>query len=158
MEYMKKIAAFLHLSVSEDRLVSLYQFIKFGVVGLSNTLISYATYLICVAMGLHYIVANMIGFIISVLNSFYWNNKYVFKCQNDEKRAMVPTLLKTFISYGFTGLLLNSLLLWIGVDLMHISEYIMPMINLVITIPLNFIMNKLWAYRTKEHGEEGQNE
>lgn len=158
MKIIKKIISLLHLPISEETLDSLWQFIKFGLVGVSNTLISYVCYVGCIFVGLHYFVANLIGFVISVLNSFYWNNKFVFKCKSDERRALLPTLLKTFVSYGSTGLVLNSILLWIGVDMLNISEYIMPIINLVITIPLNFLMNKLWAYKVEEYGEEVQDE
>ena len=31
-------------------------------------------------------------------------------------------------------------------DLLGISQYLGPVINLLITIPLNFILNKLWAF------------
>ena len=58
---------------------SLIQFVKFGIVGLSNTLISYVVYVAGVRFGMHYLLASILGFVISVLNSFYWNNKYVFE-------------------------------------------------------------------------------
>lgn len=125
---------------------SLIQFIKFGIVGLSNTLISYVVYLVGVRIGMHYLLASVLGFVISVLNSFYWNNKYVFR-QGDEERNLLLTLIKTFMAYASTGLVLANILLYIWVDILGISEYLGPIINLVITVPLNFVINKLWAFR-----------
>ena len=87
-------------------------------------------------LGCYYIIANIIGFLISVLNAYYWNNKYVFA--RNEKNNTPKKLLKVYISYGSTFLL---------VDIWHVSEYIAPIINLCITIPLNFILNKLWAFK-----------
>ena len=127
---------------------SLIQFIKFGIVGLSNTLISYVVYLMGVRFGMHYLLASVLGFVISVLNSFYWNNKYVFQ-QGDEERNLWLTLVKTFMAYAATGLVLANILLYIWVDILGISEYLGPIINLVITVPLNFVINKLWAFRGK---------
>lgn len=147
---LKKIVTLFHFPISDEKLRVFSQFVKFGLVGLSNTAISYITYVICVYLGMHYFFANTLGFIISVLNSFYWNNKYVFICENGEKRPWLPALIKTFISYGSTGILLASILLYVWVDLMHISEYIAPLINLIITIPLNFILNKLWAFKSNK--------
>ena len=125
---------------------SLIQFVKFGIVGLSNTLISYVVYVAGVRFGMHYLLASILGFVISVLNSFYWNNKYVFG-QGKEERNLLKTLLKTFMAYAFTGLVLANILLYIWVDILGISEYLGPLINLVVTVPLNFVITKLWAFR-----------
>lgn len=127
----------------------LLQFIKFGIVGVSNTLISYVTYTICVFLGANYLIGNLVGFVVSVLNSFYWNNKYVFKSGEGQTRSWLATLLKTFTAYAGTGLVLSSLLLVLWIDILHIPELIAPLINLVVTIPLNFIINKFWAFKTK---------
>lgn len=128
---------------------SLLQFVKFGFVGLSNTVISYVVYILLIFFNVHYLIASMLGFVISVINSFYWNNKYVFKDKN-HNRSLVTAFIKTFISYAGTGLLLANILLFIWIDLVHASEVIAPIINLFITIPLNFLLNKLWAFRNKK--------
>jgi len=126
------------------------QFIKFGIVGLSNTAISYIIYSVLVYMRLQYIIASVIAFIVSVLNSFFWNNKYVFKKEDDQKRNIIHTLIKTYISYAFTGLILQNILLFVFIDILHISKYLAPFLGLVITIPLNFILNKKWAFQPEK--------
>ena len=87
---------------------------------------------------------------ISVAWSFYWNNKYVFKEEEGEKRNIFLALLKTYASYAFTGLFLNSVLSYLWVDVLHWSKLIAPIINLLVSVPVNFFMNKLWAFRTKK--------
>ena len=131
-----------------------YQFIKFGIVGVSNTLIAYIAYSICVYVGIHYLIANAIGFFISVLNAYYWSDRFVFKKGGGESRSALWTLAKTYIAYGSTGLLLASILLCLYVDKLHISEYIAQLLVLVVTIPLNFIINKFWSFKTKKVNEE----
>lgn len=132
----------------------IYQFIKFGIVGISNTLIAYVTYSICVYIGIHYLIANAIGFFISVMNAYYWSDRFVFKKEEDESRSTIWTLAKTYIAYGSTGLLLASILLYLYVDKLHISEYLAQLLVLVVTIPLNFIINKFWSFKTKKVNEE----
>lgn len=127
----------------------LIQFIKFGIVGLSNTMISYVIYTICVCLGANYLVGNLVGFVVSVLNSFYWNNKYVFKSEEGQTRSWLATLIKTFAAYAGTGLLLSSALLVLWIDILHIPELMAPLINLAVTVPLNFVINKFWAFRTE---------
>ena len=129
---------------------ALIQFVKFGMVGLSNTIISYSVYAALTYIGVYYVAANVIAFVVSVLNSFFWNNKYVFKKTDTEKRNPWWTLAKTFLAYGGTGLLLANALLVLFVEKMGISKYIAPILTLVLTIPLNFIINKFWSFRTKK--------
>ena len=136
---------------------SLMQFVKFGIVGLSNTIISYVIYAVSLLLfqrfaifGTNaYLVSQVLAFVISVAWSFYWNNKYVFTQNEGETRSIWRALLKTYISYSFTGLFLNTLLLILWVQMLHISEFIAPIINLLVSVPLNFIINKFWAFRSK---------
>lgn len=131
-----------------------YQFIKFAIVGFSNTLISYFVYAVCIYIGFHYLLANFFGFIVGVLNAYFWSDRFVFKKGDNETRNAWWTLLKTYLAYGSTGLLLASLLLYLYVDRLHISEYISQLLVLLITIPLNFIINKYWSFKTKRIHEE----
>lgn len=147
-----------HKELSDKVYDFLMQFVKFGVVGVTNTVISYGLYAISLYLfqsnklfeGFDYIIAQVIAFVLSVLWSFYWNNKLVFVVEEGKKRSWLPALLKTYVSYSFTGLFLNSALLVLWVQLLGISEYIAPMINLVISVPINFLINKFWAFKTKD--------
>lgn len=119
------------------------QFFKFGLVGISNTLISLICYYVLVFFHVHYIIANTVGFIVGVLNSYYWNNRYVF---TDRKGGQLGAIFKMYIAYGLT-FLLGTLLLYIMVDILRLSELIAPIINLTITVPINFALNKYWAMK-----------
>lgn len=122
------------------------QFIKFGLVGVSNTLISLAIYYVFLAVDERlYLVGNVVGWIVSVANSFFWNKKYVFAGKNDDYKESLKKLIKTYLCYGGT-FLLSELLLFIQVDILNWSSVVCPVINLLITIPINFVLNKFWAF------------
>lgn len=141
--------------LSDEMFENIMQFLKFGIVGVSNTVISYILYagslvFLNYADGIgkyNYLIAQIIAFILSVLWSFYWNNKMVFVLEEGKQRSLWKSLVKTYISYSFTGLFLNSFLLILWVDIIGISEFIAPIINLLVSVPLNFIINKLWAFK-----------
>lgn len=151
----KLIAKILKKGQDENTVNSLVQFVKFGIVGVSNTVISYViNVLVLLAMkpmdvSWDYFMGNIVSFILSVLWSFYWNNEYVFTLEEGKSRSIGKALLKTYVSYGFTGIILNNILSWIWVSVLCISKYIAPIINLVASVPINFFMNKLWAFREK---------
>ena len=139
------------LQIPEEKIRSVLQFVKFGIVGFSNTVIAY---LINVAVlwllrnqnvSWDYVAGNVVAFVLSVLWSFYWNNKYVF--QSDPSVSPLRKLMKTYLAYGFTGIILNNALSYVWINILHISKYIAPLINLIISVPLNFILHRLWVYR-----------
>lgn len=141
--------------LKDDFYHTFMQFVRFGIVGVSNTAISYVLYILSLTIlkkfefiqNIDYVIAQIIAFLLSVLWSFYWNNKMVFVVPKDKKRNIGKTLLKTYISYSFTGLFLNSILLILWVQVCGISEYIAPIINLLVSVPLNFVINKFWAFK-----------
>jgi putative flippase GtrA len=130
-------------------------FLKFGLVGLSNTVIGYLIYAVSLKLmrslailpRYDYYVAQFFMFVLSVAWSFYWNNKYVFKQQENTSRHILGALLKTYASYAFTSLFLSEVLLSIWVEHLGINEYLAPILSLVITVPLNFVIQKYWAFR-----------
>ncbi len=131
----------------KEKLIKLFgQFIKFGIVGVSNTLISLGIYYLMVWLGCHYLIANIVGFIVSVINSFFWNSKFVFK--EKEEDSKVKSFIKMTLSYGST-FILSNVLMFLFIDVFGISKYIAPIINLIITIPINFFLNKIWAFKDK---------
>ncbi len=149
------------------------QFIKFILLGVSNTFISEFIYVVIVCLGGHYILATVIGFILSVLNAFYWGNKYVFREQREKSNQVWwQVLIKTYISYA-GGMVLDLVLLFVWIDVLNIADYmgwiigalnsiglqnidcyvvgeiIAKALNVVIITPINYVMNKYWAYKQK---------
>lgn len=125
------------------------QFIKFGLVGVSNTLVAWACYYFFLWVNEDlYIVGSVVGGIVSIANAFYWNDKYVFKSNNNDWKSKLKRLGRTYISYSGTSVL-GVLLLWAEVSFFGISKILAPPINLLITVPLNFLINKYWTFSNK---------
>lgn len=143
----------LHISASEKTLKSLTQFVEFGLVGVTNSLISYGVNVAVLALlrpyhvSWDYVVANIVAFLISVLWSYYWNSRFVFPEGEGQQRSTGQTLLKTYIAYAFTGIILTNLLSYLWVDVVGISRFLSPLINIVICMPVNYLINKHWAFK-----------
>ncbi len=144
---MRRIVGFflkiIHKEITDEQWMTFMQLVKFCLVGASNAFISLAIYYIFVAINSElYIIGNAVGFVMSVLNSYFLNSKFVFKKENERMK----TVIKTFIAYG-ANLLIGTGLLYLFVDILHISEYLAPFLNLVITVPLNYVLNKFWVMK-----------
>ena len=155
MFFVELLFKIIKKDLTDKKRQTFKEFLQFGLVGLSNTIISYLLYVVTLLLvsksgvKFDYIIANIVSWLLSVLWSFYWNNKFVFKKEEGEKRNIWAALFKTYVSYGFTGLILNNILSVLWVSVLHISKMLAPIINLVISIPINFFMNKLWAFGKK---------
>ena len=121
------------------------QFMTFGLIGGLNTLLSLGIYWVMVHLGSHYLVANAVGFVVTVAISYVLNNTITFKGEGKPEWS-IRTLVKVYVSYSVTGLFLASVLLWLWTDCLGINENLAPIINLFFTIPINFWLNKVWAY------------
>lgn len=138
------------------KMKALVQFLKFAAVGLSNNIVFYVIYVLMLAVGSGYVGANIVAFTISMVNSFYWNNKYVFVGGTVSRKKMFFRFLKTFCCYSVTGIFLSNLLLAFWIENLNIHEMAAPLINLVITVPLNYLLNKYWAFQGDQEEEKNE--
>mgnify|MGYP003742959237 CR=1 FL=1 len=121
-----------------------WQFIKFGIVGFTNTLVHLAVYYLLIRFRVHYLAANTAAFVISVLNAYLLNSRFVFRAAG--KRSHAKSVAKMFVTYGAT-FLLSTLLMYIYVDRLGINEKLAPLLNVFVTTPVNFLLNKFWTFR-----------
>lgn len=142
--------AFIRLGVTnkEEFWKLFWQFFKFGLVGLSNTAVSMGCYYIFLFIDPNfYMIGSIVGTVVSIANAFYWNDQYVFQEGQKDWKSKLRRLGKTYISYGATSILSN-VMLWIEVTFFAVNKSVAPIVNLIVTIPLNFIVNKLWTFKS----------
>ncbi len=140
---------------------TLKQFIRFGIVGATNTVIGYLIYVISLQLMRFFeiwssydiYIAQFMMYVLSVAWSFFWNNRFVFKKSEESTRSIFSALLKTYVSYAFTSLFLSELLLIFWVRCLGWNDFIAPILNLIITVPLNFVIQKFWVFNEKQENK-----
>ena len=146
---MQKLLALLGAKAKRNLLRCLHSLSSLALLAVSNTAVSMAVYYIFLWISPDlYMVGSVLGTILSIANAFFWNDKFVFTGNANDWCSKLKRLGKTYVSYGGTSILSN-VLLWIEVTFFSVSKTIAPIVNLLVTIPLNFIINKLWTFKER---------
>ena len=119
-------------------------FIKFAIVGFGNLFVSLVTYYILVYFSINYQIANIGGFITGSINGYIWNKLWVFK----SSKKNLGSIIKFYLTYLSTWIL-SAILLYIWIEVIKISNITAPIINIFITTPINYFMNKFWVFKQR---------
>jgi putative flippase GtrA len=125
------------------RMPLVLQFVKFGIVGVSNTLIAFAVYtLLLKVFGVWYVAASGIGFAIGAVNGFLWNRAWTFRGHVGD--ALTP--VRWFVVQT-CGLLLDLGLVYLFVDGAGLDELLGQALTTVIVTLITFFVNRAWTFR-----------
>ena len=119
------------------------RFLKFGIVGVLNTLVNWIIFFILNTLGMYYIFSNVIAYSISTIHSYLWNTLWVFKYKD---KASTDTTFK-FVTLNVVGLLLNTVILYILVDLFNLNKMLGLIITTIIIMFINYVVNKIWVFK-----------
>jgi putative flippase GtrA len=123
--------------------VMLVQFVKFGIVGVSNTLITFLIYtLLLKGFGVWYIAASAIGFIVGAVNGFLLNRRWTFAGHVGD--AYTP-LRWAIVQSG--GLGINLGLLYVFVHDASIDKLVSQALTTVVVTVTTFFVNRAWTFR-----------
>ena len=123
------------------------QFMKFGTVGVSNTLLTFAVYTVLLkGFGVWYLAASAIGFLTGAVNGFLWNRRWTFK----EHVGDALTPVRWFIVQG-CGLGLNVGILYLLVNDARLDKLVSQACATAIVTVLTFLANRAWTFRAHPH-------
>lgn len=109
-----------------------------------NTVITIIAYNILTFLGLNYIVSNTIGYILGMLNSFFFNKTWVFSSKDKSSSLFIR-----FVIVNLITLSVNNYILRVLVDNFNFSKTISQIPAIVAGMTLNFILNKIWTFKSK---------
>lgn len=124
------------------------QVIKFGTVGVSNTLVDYAVYVFLTRLipffrlENHFLYANFISFSIAVSNSYYWNRRWTFRdSSSDLTRQFSKFFLVNVIGFG-----LNETTLFLLVRYAGFHDLIAKAFAIAVALGSNFLFSRFWVF------------
>ena len=122
----------------------LVQFMKFGIVGVSNTLLTFAVYtLLLKVFGVWYLAASAIGFALGATNGFLLNRRWTFR----EHVGDALTPVRWAIVQG-CGLAVNEGLLYVFVHDAGLDKLLAQAFATAVVTVTTFAANRAWTFRT----------
>jgi putative flippase GtrA len=150
----------------KQKLGTILQIIKFGLVGVSNTLVDFAvlnllTWTTKIYSGNWIILFNIASFTAAVINSYIWNKYWTFK---KKQRSDTAQEFSKFLFVSIIGAVINSGIVY------TVTTYIDPLFDLSsglwvnvakilatgVALVWNFVGYKFWAF--KENNNEKSKE
>ena len=120
-----------------------FELVKFCVVGASGYLVNLAVYVALLrSAGLHYLPAAGCSFLAAATNNYGWNRLWTFRAQRGHVYFQgLRFLVVSLLSLGANLLALHGL---VGLGA---GKIFAQAVAIVLVTPLNFLGNKLWAFR-----------
>lgn len=120
------------------------QAIKYGVVGVGNTLITAAViWVMMKLLGCSDIVSNIVGYAAGILNSFFWNKQWTFHSDAD----WMSSAIRFGVVFGICYLLQLGLLMYLNANL-SIDPYYNQLLAMAFYTVINFVMNKFYTFKS----------
>lgn len=142
--------------MTENKNSSLRQLIKYGMVGVLNTVVTLLAIFICKSViGINPYLSNAIGYALGVINSFIWNRKWVFHSHGRIHREALLFFTGVGICYCIQLVCVYALTAYSPLGNMEWTIYrftlsgygASTLIGCVVYTITNFIYNKIIAFR-----------
>ncbi|HTC71320.1 MAG TPA: GtrA family protein [Solirubrobacteraceae bacterium] len=120
------------------------QLVRFGLVGGIGFVVNVAVYTLFVhSVGVDYRLANIVAWLIAVINNFVLNRHWTFDARDGRARSQaIRFLLVSLAAEAFSLALLT-----LFVEVADVAKVPAQALAVAGSMPLNFLGNKLWSFR-----------
>jgi putative flippase GtrA len=125
------------------------QLVRFGLVGSVGFVVNVAVYTLCVhGAGIDYHVANVIAWLVAVMNNFVLNRHWTFDAADGRAHHQAMR----FLLVSLVAEVVSLLLLTLFVEGAGLAKVPAQTLAVACSMPLNFLGNKLWSFRSANPG------
>ncbi len=118
-----------------------HQFVRFCVVGLSNTLISLVVFVIVVSLGVPYLAASCVAFAAGAVNGYTLNRVWTFKAGSFRAQGLARYGIVQGLGLGLNVGLLAALVEGLDLGSIPAQAMVLPFISLI-----TFALNRRWTF------------
>ena len=140
----------------QQKILALYkkhqELVNYLVVGVIGTVVSIAIFTVLMKMTNESVLSNVISWMVTVILMYILNRYFVFLEHAKDKVAILKEM-STFVSARIATLLLETAIVWLGIDVMKLNSglqiIVVKTVGQVLVIVLNFVAAKLVIFKKK---------
>ena len=122
------------------------EIINYLIAGFLTLIVSITSYaLLTKILHIYYIISNIVSWILAVIAAYYLNRKFVFKSISTKKEKITEII--NFFKFRILSLIIETILMYLLVDLILINDLISKIIVQIIVIILNYIFSKFIIFK-----------
>ena len=115
--------------------------------GVCTTGVNFVIYFACTNLfDINYLVSNALSWMGAVAFAYVTNRIWVFQSKNRGFRAILKEMT-TFVGCRLLSGGMDMLIMFVGVDLLGISDGITKLATQVIVVVLNYVFSKIFIFR-----------
>lgn len=116
------------------------QFVRFLVVGVGNTMLSFIAYRVLLVVGTPYALAALLAFAVGALNGYIFNRRWTFDARDTTRARVLYVGLQAF---GAVATSLLTVAFVRGVSVPHNVAYLASVPPVTVGM---FVANRLWTF------------
>lgn len=144
---------------------------KFGVVGISNTLLDLGVFnILTEVFKIFPVYSNIVSVSLAIINSYIWNKNWTFK---DKSKDDIPVEFTKFVSFSLVGMTIQTSMIWLlavrftgsglfmfnivqllGLDVIFSESFVVnnwaKVWGIGLALIWNFFAYKKWTFNTKK--------
>jgi len=122
------------------------EIINYLIAGACTVIVSVVTYaLFTKVFHFHYIISNILSWILAVIFAYFVNSKFVFGSMASKKDRVYEII--NFFKYRILSLIIETLLMYFLVELILVNDMISKVIVQIVVIVLNYLFSKFLVFK-----------
>lgn len=120
--------------------------ISYLIFGALTTVVDLIVYQAALWLGIHYLIAQGIAWVVAVAFAFITNKLFVFESKTTDKSVVLKELF-SFVSARIVSGIISALMLVFLVEVCALSEMIAKLITQIFVVIANYVFSKLFVFR-----------
>lgn len=138
---MKRVINYINRRIQS---LTQYTFVRYLLVGMTNTTVCFVTMYLAALAGLHYLAYTAVGYLVAILYSFFMNLRFTFRVE-----GQILKRLSLFFCINLSNLVLVELIEYTMIDIWGFNRLFSILTAMTWYVVTGFLINSYLVYSRK---------
>jgi len=151
LDYLRQVLEIFHYALSHregEAWEEWRKMVSFGIVGISGIFVNMGLlWLLTRYGGIYYLASSIIAIEVSIINNFFWNDRWTFGSDPDHRRRSTPERFALFHVVSVGGAAINWLILFVLTEFGDIYYLLSNLAGILAGFVWNYLVNRNITWR-----------